>query len=213
MAKPNSKADALAREAAVRIERDRAAGKQLTFLPDEANPDDSGKAVRGKGKAASQLREWLATRGMKLPEDQLAEMAGLASRDDIFTYAMAQTERLLVWAQDGATGYKGAPVAPTTGQRLDAFKFVFTAALRSAEALLPYGLAKVTPDAGPTQVVQVVVAGGGGQQTARSGADGARDVTPKTRQVGPPPMPHEMQQKQQVSKTETSDADEWARTK
>lgn len=200
----------MAREAAARIEADRAAGKQLTFLPDEPQPGEGGKAGRGKGKAASMLRDWLAARGMRLPEDQLAAMAGLASGDDVFSHAMATAERVLLWAQDGATGYKGAPVAPSMGQRLDTFKFVYTAALRAAEALLPYGLAKVTPDAAPTQVVQVVVAG---SQVATSGPNTARDVTPKAGRIAPPPMPHEMQQKQALRKSKIVDADGEARTK
>lgn len=211
MAKPNSKADAMARDAAARIEADRAAGKQLTFLPDEAQPGE--KPGRGKGKAASMLRDWLAARGMKLPEDQLAAMAGLASGDDVFSHAMATAERVLIWAQQGATGYKGAPVAPSMGQRLDTFKFVYTASLRAAEALLPYGLAKVTPDAGTSQVVQIVVAGGQrGGSSPVSGPATARDVTPKARPIGPPPMPDQMQQKQTLSETAKPDADNGART-
>jgi hypothetical protein len=209
MPKPNSSAEKLAREAAARIDDARAAGQQLTFLPDEADPADSAKATRGKGKAASMLRDWLATRGMKLPEDQLAAMAGLAGSDDVFTHAMATAERVLIWAQEGATGYKAAPIAPSMAQRLETFKFVYTAALRASEALLPYGLAKVTPDAGPTQVVQVVVAGGSRPQAS---PETARDITPKARGVAPPPMPNEMQQKQQVSKSGSDGADSEART-
>lgn len=209
MAKPNSKADAMAREAAARIDADRAAGKQLTFLPDEPQPDDSGRAVRGKGKAASQLRDWLAARGMRLPEDQLAAMAGLATSDDVFTHAMATAERVLIWAQEGATAYKGAPVAPSMGQRLDTFKFVYTAALRAAEALLPYGLAKVTPDAAPVQAVQVVVMPGGNAAPASAQA---RDVTPQDKRLGPPPMPWEMKQNQQVSDADVSSSDVSDRT-
>lgn len=199
----------MAREAAARIEADRAAGKQLTFLPDEPQAGDGGKAGRGKGKAASMLRDWLAARGMRLPEDQLAAMAGLASRDDVFSHAMATAERVLIWSQEGATGYKGSPVAPSMAQRLDTFKFVYTASLRAAEALLPYGLAKVTPDAGTQQVVNIMVAG---QQAAPSGADAARDVTPRPGKIGPPPMPHEMQQNQQVRFSRGDDADGKART-
>ena len=209
MAKPNSKAEAMAREAAARIEADRAAGTQLTFLPDEPQPDDSGKAVRGKGKAASQLRDWLAARGLRLPEDQLAAMAGLATCDDVFTHAMATAERVLIWAQEGATGYKGAPIAPSMSQRLDTFKFVYTAALRAAEALLPYGLAKVTPDAPTVQAVQVVVMPGSG---AGSGAATARDVTPQDKRLGPPPMPWEIQQKQQVANADAKASDASDRT-
>lgn len=210
MAKPNSKADAMARDAAARIEADRAAGKQLTFLPDEVQPGEGGKAAgRGKGKAASMLRDWLAARGMRLPEDQLSAMAGLASGDDVFSHAMATAERVLIWAQDGATGYKGAPVAPSMAQRLDTFKFVYTAALRAAEALLPYGLAKVTPDAGSQQVVNILVAG---PHAAPSARNEPRDVTPKAGRIGPPPMPARTQQNQRVSVSRDGDVDGKTRT-
>lgn len=209
MGKPNSSAEELARDAAARIDRARDAGQQLTFLPDEPQPDESAKAGRGRGKATSQLRDWLATRGMRLPEDQLAAMAGLASSEDVFTHAMATAERVLVWAQDGATGYKGAPVAPSMAQRLDTFKFVYTAALRAAEALLPYGLAKVTPDAAPPPAVQVVVMGG---QARADRAAGARDITPTAGRIMPPPMPHEIQQNQDVSEVVAKNSDGKSRT-
>jgi len=209
MVKPNSSAEEVARDAAARIDRAREAGEQLTFLPDEAQPGEAAKAGRGRGKATSMLRDWLAARGMRLPEDQLAAMAGLASGDDVFTHAMVEAERLLIWAQEGATGYKGAPVAPSMAQRLDTFKFCYTAALRAAEALLPYGLAKVTPDAGTTQVVQVVVAGA---QAAQPGPDQARDITPKSRRVGPPPMPWEIQQNQGLADGDSAASDVSDRT-
>ena len=59
--------DDLARDAVARIEKAREAGEQLTFLPDEPAPAASGdRAKRGKGKATSMLREFLAARGMRL---------------------------------------------------------------------------------------------------------------------------------------------------
>ena len=225
MAKPNSSYEELARDAAARLDEAKAAGQQLTFLPDENRAGESSKSVRGKGKATSQLRDWLAARGMRLPEDVIADMAGLASSGNAMLTAMAAAEQMTAWAQSGAATEvtwvnddgeekrRHLRSEPTLAERMEAFKFFYTVQLRAAEALLPYGLAKVTPDAGPTQVVQVVVAGGGGQQASRSGPDGARDVTPKGRQVGPPPMPHEMQQKQPLSQTQNADADDEARTK
>lgn len=179
----------LAAQAATRIEEARAAGEQLTFLPDEAGPGAAGgRPPRGKGKVTSQLRDWCAAKGLRLPEDVLIEMAGMASTEDAFLTAMARTEQLLAWAEAGATGYKGAPVKPAMGQRLAAFQFVYTAQLRAAEALLPYGLGKVTPDAPAAPPVQVFVAAPRGEAPVRPG-DQARDVTPKPGRIGPPPMP------------------------
>jgi hypothetical protein len=209
MAKPNSKFDELARDAAERIEAARDAGQQLTFLPDEPAPGDSERAKRGKGKATSQLRDWCAARGLRMPEDVLIEMAGMASTEDAFLTAMARTEAVLTWAEAGATGYKGSPSAPSTAQRLATFQFIFTAQLRAAEALLPFGLGKVTPDVAVTQAVQVIMPGAA---PPASGPMTARDVTPKPGQIAPPPMPHQMQQNQKVSKGAPRDADGNSRT-
>lgn len=211
MGGPNSKFDELARDAAERIEAAKAAGEQLTFLPDEPAPGDSARAKRGKGKATSQLRDWCAAKGLRMPEDVLIEMAGMASSEDVFLTAMARTEQLLAWAQAGATGYKAAPVAPSMAQRLAAFQFVFTAQLRAAEALLPYGLGKVTPDVVQPVAVQVVMPGAAAPQAPR-GPDAARDVTPRPGQIAPPPMPHQMLQNQQVSQYAPQPADAARRT-
>ena len=123
-----------------------------------------------------------------MPEDVLTEMAGMVSTEDAFLTALARSEQVLAWAQAGATGYKGAPVAPSMGQRLAAFQFVYTAQLRAAEALVGYGLAKITPDVAPPMLVPVWVAAPRAQDPGRPG-DQARDITPKPGRIGPPPMP------------------------
>lgn len=198
MAKPNSSVEALARDAASRIDAARAAGDQLTFLPDEPQPGESERAKRGKGKATSQLRDWCAARGLRMPEDVLIEMAGMASTEDAFLTAMARTEQLLAWAQSGAVGRKGAPVEPSTSLRLATFQFVYTAQLRAVEALLPYGLGRVTPDPAPQVTVPIHLHAPAAPVAARPG-DLARDVTPQQRRFGPPPMPHQIQQNQEVA--------------
>lgn len=211
MPKPSTQFEALARDAAARIEAAREAGQQLTFLPDEpaaAAPGD--RAKRGAGKATSQMRKWLQAQGMRQPEEQLAELAGLASGDDVFLASMARTEQLLAWAQTGAVGHKGAPVAPSMAQRLAAFQFVLTAALRAAEALVPYGLAKVTPDQG-SPVTNVLNVYSAAQRPADAGQT-ARDVTPRPGRIGPPPMPHEMQQKQGLGDAASDGSDAAIRT-
>jgi hypothetical protein len=207
MPTPKSQFEMLAQDAAERIEAARAAGAQLTFLPDEPQP--GSRTPRGKGKATSQMREWLASKGYRLPEEALAELAGLASRDDVILAAMARTEQVLAWAESGAVSVKGTPAVQTMAQRLATFQFVLTASLRAAEALLPYGLAKVTPDEAPAQAVQIVVQGGA---VAARGPDQARDVTPQPRRMAPPPMPGEMQRFQGVADAVPTDADGEART-
>jgi hypothetical protein len=215
-----SQFDDLARKAATRIEEAKAAGEQLTFLPDEPGQNgglgaSGGRPPRGKGKVTSQLRDWCAAKGLRLPEDVLIEMAGMASTEDAFLTAMARTEQVLAWAEAGATGYKGAPVKPSMGQRLAAFQFVYTAQLRAAEALLPYGLGKVTPDAPVLMPVPVYVAAPGGQAPIRGGergGDGARDITPQPGRIGPPPMPVAPQRNQALSEIEPSQSDAASRT-
>jgi len=201
--------DDMARDAAARIERARDAGEQLTFLPDEPTPGETERAKRGKGKATSQLRDYLAARGLRMPEDVLVEMAGMASSEDAFVTAMARTEQLLAWAQDGAVAYKGSPAAPSMAQRLAAFQFVFTAQLRAAEALMPYGSAKVTPDVAVTMPVQVVQMPA---PQASTRAEMARDVTPQPVRIGPPPMPGQIQQNQQVAEGAATVSDGQPRT-
>ncbi|RIA01350.1 hypothetical protein D1122_01430 [Cereibacter sphaeroides] len=197
MAKPKDQFEAMARDAAERIEAARAEGQQLALLPDEPQEGDSERATRGKGRVNSQLRAWLTARGYRMPEDVLAEIAGLTTRDDVFTHAMAQAERVLAWAERGAVGAKGAPAVQTMTQRIETFRLVFTAALRAAEAAAPYGLAKVTPDVNVQQAVQVVVMPGGSAPADRPAQ--ARDVSPQARRMAPPPMPGQIEQNQQVT--------------
>ncbi len=218
----------LARNAALNIEAAQAAGQQLTFLPDEAQTGALGAAgarpPRGKGKITSQLRDWCAARGLRMPEDVLIEMAGMASREDAFIVAMQRTEQMLVWAEQGArqtaTGVKDGVLvtidldtSATMAQRLAAFQFVFTAQLRAADALLPYGLGKVTPDAPLVVPVPVYVAA----PSRGNAADQARDVTPQTpmieRRISPPPMPDRTQRNQPLSETASGQSDADSRTR
>lgn len=215
MARPKNDLEKMARDAAARIDRDRAAGVQLSLLvEDTALPAAAGgaRAVRGEGKSASQLRKMLAAKGMRMPEDVIAEMAGLASRDDVFTSAWADTERALLAAQDGAVGYKGAPVEPSMRDRLETFKFFYMVRLRAAEALAPYGLAKVTPDAGGSITNNIIMPGAQVPSQPADRAAAARDVTPQARRMAPPPMPHEIQQNQGLGESGLPRSDAAIRT-
>lgn len=224
MAGPNSKFDELARDAAERIEAAKAAGEQFTFLPDEPQPGDSAKAKRGKGKATSQLRDWCAARGLRLPEDVLIEMAGMASTEDAMLTCMAKAEQMLAWAQAGAATEdtwvnaegdlkkRHLRTQPTMAERVEAFKLFYATQLRAAEALLPYGLGKVTPDVAVTAAVQVVMPGAVAPQAAPRGPETARDVTPRPGRIAPPPMPHQIEQNQGLSGSQMPVADGKART-
>lgn len=195
-----------ATEIAARLERSRAMGEQLPLLPGE--PAEADKPKRGKGKAQSQLREWLAARGLRMPEDQLVAIAGLDRPGDPVQQAMEDAERILAWSFDGAQIPKGGTTAATPHQRREVFGMVYSARMRAAEALLPYVAPKVTPDAAPPPAAaQIVVIG------APTGQQSMRDVTPSTRRIGPPPMPHEVQQNQRVSEPASDASDETDRTK
>lgn len=201
MSKPNDQFEDLARQAADRIDRSRAMQEQLTLLPDE-QADQGGEVRRGRGagRAMSQMRDWLASRGLRLPEEVLAEIAGLQHREDVILATMADAERILTWAQDGAVSAKGSPSVQTMAMRVNTFMQLWAMRLRAADALMPYGAPKATPDAAPVNVTQIVVAGG--QQAPQQPvqiADQARDVTPVARRIGPPPMPHQIQHYQSVS--------------
>lgn len=215
--------EAQAREAAARIDRARDQGEQLTFLPDEVGggPVDTldreagDRRVRGPGKVVSQLREWLVARGWQLPEDVIGRIAGLDQPGDVVLTTMTQAERLVLWAFDGKVDKDGNPRRPTPEQMLAAFGQLYTARLRAAEALLPYGAPKATPDAPAALAVQVVMA-----PAAPSGSQ-ARDVTPhgsggpvrlSDRRVMPADLRAEMERNQRVSGGDPAHSDGAIRT-
>lgn len=222
MSGPDNQFQDLALKAAQSVQAARDAGEQLTFLPDEPGAPQE-RATRGSGKAKSMLREWLAARGYQAPEERLAEMAGLAGAagDDAFVVALRRAEQVLLWAQTGAKAQKDAPAEPSLGQRLATFQFVFTAQLRALDALMPYMAPKATPDAAPVQVTQIVVpAAPPVADQAPAARPGMRDVTPAdrapmgagARRIGPPPMPHEIQQNQRVDRPASDASDSEGRT-
>lgn len=194
---PQTKFEDLARDAADRIDASRAMQQQLALLPDEAAPRGDGepRRARGAGKAMSQMRDWLAARGLRLPEEVLAEMAGLQHGGDVLLATMADAERILAWAEIGATPTKGNPAVQTMTARVNTFMQLYALRLRAADAMMPYGAPKATPDVQQTNVTQIVVAGAA---PAAAAPVQAIDVTPDARRIGPPLMPHQIQQIQSL---------------
>lgn len=207
----------LAREAVERVEKDAQLQEQLSLLPDEVEAElvEDGKGTRGKGKALSQMREYLAAKGYRFPEEVLAQIAGLTQGGDTLSVAMAEAERILAWAADGAAKErrdgKDVDARPTLGQRLATLQQVRTAQLRAADALMPYGAPKASPDGAPGVVVPIHV-----NPAPSDPASGARDVTPQPVKIDGRMMPadvaHEMQQKQGVSDGDPAQSDAENRT-
>lgn len=217
MAKPKNSFEVMAREGAERIAKARAAGEQLAFLPDEdgsaiggAGGAGPGRPKGAKGKVSNQMRDWLSAKGYRMPEEMLAEMAGLSSQGDPVLVAMEKAEMLLAWAFDGATrrkkGGSTEEVRPSGAVRLNAVMQVLAIQLRSADALLPYGAPKATPDAAPIGFVPVLMPGT--SAGPRPAGQDARDVTPKPARIASPPLPWQIQRNQEVSEVDaTSELD------
>ncbi|WP_284262489.1 hypothetical protein [Roseicyclus amphidinii] len=194
MAGPDSEAQALAAAAAERIQRDGELRRQLTLLPDEVPETVEGGEARGpgrpkgaKGKVSSQVRDWLAHRGYRMPEEVLGQMLGMARGDsDLMQEAIIEAERVLAWAGDGARNIiwdgkrhrelDGAWQA-TPEARIELFRGLYAMKLRAAEALLPYGAPKASPEGDQARqlVVMVPMAPSHPGQPA---PHQARDVTP-----------------------------------
>ena len=217
MAKARNQWEREAREMAERIERAAEAGEQLTFLVDESAggeleaSDDGSSSGRGKGKAMSQMREWLAAKGYQLPEEVLVQMAGLDVQADAVIVAMQRTEQILAWAFDVEMDHmpKGTAKVATPARRLETFMQLFTIQLRAAEAILPYGVAKASPDVHVQQRTTIVMPGA---RPPADRADQARDVTPSDARMRPPPLPSEMQRNQGVANSDPDGSDSEART-
>jgi len=215
----DSKYQEMVRDAAGRIKRSHALGEQLSLLPEPELPDlpdrvagdgvvgetgrKAGRPAGATNKRDSQLRRWLAARGLTMPEDQLADIAGLSGPGDAMDHALERVERLMAWAYDGAVKPKGGVTAATAHQRIEAFKFFFVQQIRALDAMLPYTAPKATPDVVGLVPVPIMMPAAP-VQTA-SAADRARDVTPQTRKMAPPPMPLEIQQNQKVSEPSEND--------
>lgn len=195
MARPDNRYDELARDAADRLSRDRSAVEQLTMLPDERAEADQAPArrTRGKAKAASQMAEWLAANGYRLPQETLAQLATLRGGETVLDAAKRETEAVLLWAFDGSA------TRPTPAQRLATFQGICATRLRAAEALLPYVAPKVTPDLVQQIQTTLLVPVPAAPQPAAPGAGPMRDVTPIARRIAPPPMPHQIEQNQGLS--------------
>lgn len=217
MAKAKNSFEEDAVKAAQRISDARDAGEQLTFLPDEdgsavdlVRDKPAGRQKGSKNKVSNQMREWLADKGYQMPEDVLAQMAGLASSDDAILTAMRATERVMLWGYAGAAGTKGDPAKATGAQRISLFTQLYTIQLRAADALLPYGAPKATPDAGAPLAIQINVPGA---PAIMDPAAEARVINPpKGQRMVPLDVAINNEQNQHVTKSHPEKSDAESRT-
>ena len=199
--------EAKAREAADRLERAASIGRQLSLIATEASPADvaelerrgPGRPVGARNKRTSKLRAMLAARGFRMPEDVLAEIAGLSSRETSIELALARAEQVLGWAFGTAE--------PSGGQRPAGFLAGFKEQTSAASAMLPYGLEKMTPDAAPAAAVTLVLPNGGAPGDDARVIEGAA-----MSDLAPPPMPGEIKRNQSVSERDPDQSDDGSRT-
>lgn len=222
MAKPKNSFEVMANEAAKRLDQARAAGAQLTFLPDEdgsavdlVEDNPVGRPKGAKGKVSNQMRDWLAAKGYAMPEDMLAQMAGLANGGDAIMSAMERAELVLAWAYDGATRKLKCgveePILPSPSARLNTFVQMYTIQLRAADALLPYGAPKATPDVVQQQVVQVVTPASPAAPADPAATARVVNAGSGNRMI-PANVRHEIEQKQRVSNSSAQKSDDESRT-
>lgn len=207
----------MAKEAAERVRQGRDLAEQLTLLPDEmpAAPIEAGDSAdartRGPGKALNQMREFMASKGYRMPEEVILQLAGLDSGLEVWDLAMRRTEQQLTWAYAGTKDANGKQVQPTGAQRMAALQQNVAVILRSNDALMPYGTPKATPDGPQTTVVPVMM-----PQPPAAGPDQARDVTPAPSVINSRLMPRnliqENEQKQQVKNSGSDVSDGGIRT-
>lgn len=213
MVKARNSYEKLAQKAAERMERVRASGQQLQLLPDEKGVPvaDAAKGVgRPKGavnKGSSELRKWLARQGYRMPEDQLAQMAGLSSSDPAIIQAMERTEAVMAWAFDAAKDKEGNALEARPEQKIALMMGLLAIMERAAAALLPYGTPKASPDVQVQQAVQIVM------PQAAGSAPEARDISPRMRSENvPADVRWKRQQKQDVSESGADNSDAEIRT-
>lgn len=201
-----------AQAAADGLEAARSVGRQMSLLPAEATPADPAELEpRGPGRPAgsrnrrtSKLRAMLAARGFRMPEDVVAEVAGLGARDrTMVELAMDRAEQVAAWLEE-RTG--GVPLK--RDQLLGIFTTIWKEQVAAAATLLPYGLEKLSPETAVVAPVAIVLPG---VQAARPG-DQARVIEAQASDMAPPPLPGEIVRNQWLTDAEPVASDGSGRT-
>lgn len=198
------------REAARRLDAAQEVGRQLSLLPAEASPADPaelpapagpGRPKGSRNRRTSKLRQMLAARGYRMPEDVVAETAGLNASVSGIELAMQRVEQVAAWLE--ADGLKRL----TLEARLGLFLAILREQGDAAAALLPYGLERLTPESGPVIAPTVIMLPQGGQP-----GDQARVIEGQASDMAPPPLPSEVKGNQWLTDAPAAQSDGSGRT-
>jgi hypothetical protein len=209
-----------AREAAERLEAAQAVGRQLSLLAAEASPADPADLPAGPGRPkgsrnrrTSKLRQMLAARGLRMPEDVVAETAGLNARVSGVELAMQRAEQVAAWLTRFPVGTDkngdtyGAGKTLSRSQMEGLFLAIYREQGDAAAALLPYGLERLTPESGPVIAPTVIMLPQGGQP-----GDQARVIEGQSSDMAPPPLPSEVEGNQWLTNALAAQSDGSGRT-
>ena len=218
--------DERVQEAEKRLAAAQATGQQLGLFAAPASPADPadlpapagpGRPKGSRNRRTSKLRQMLAARGYRMPEDVVGEMAGLGADVSQVELAMQRAEQVAAWLKGFPLGHDKAGAAVGAGSTLSRSEVLglFHTILReqgdAAAALLPYGLERLTPESGPVVAPTVIMLPGGAQP-----GDQARVIEGRTAdrasEIAPPPMPGEVEGNQWLTDAPRAQSDGSGRT-
>ncbi len=211
-------------EAEKRLAAAQATGQQLRLFAAPASPADPADlpAPRGRPKGSrnrrtSKLRQMLAARGYRMPEDVVGELAGLGADVSQVELAMQRAEQVAAWLEGLPIGRTkegvayGADLPLTRSEMLGLFHTILREQGDAAAALLPYGLERLTPDSGPVVAPTVIMLPGGAQPGDQACVIEGR-ASDRASEMAPPPMPGEVQENQWLTDARPAQSDGSGRT-
>ena len=213
--------DERVQEAEKRLAAAQATGQQLGLFAAPASPADPadlpapagpGRPKGSRNRRTSKLRQMLAARGYRMPEDVVGEMAGLGAGVSQVELAMQRAEQVAAWLGGFPIGWKkdGTEIKGDLPQAamLGLFQTILREQGDAAAALLPYGLERLTPESGPVVAPTVIMLPGGAQP-----GDQARVIEGRASDMAPPPMPGQVEQNQWLTDARPAQSDGSSRTK
>ena len=218
--------DERVQEAEKRLAAAQATGQQLGLFAAPASPADPadlpapagpGRPKGSRNRRTSKLRQMLAARGYRMPEDVVGELAGLGADVSQVELAMRRAEQVAAWLKGFPLGHDKAGAAVGAGSTLSRSEVLglFHTILReqgdAAAALLPYGLERLTPDSGPVVAPTVIMLPGGAQPGDQARVIEGR-ASDRASEMAPPPMPGEVEGNQWLTDAPRAQSDGSGRT-